>query len=259
MGPLPYKLDRSVAIQAAPETVFRYFTDPARWANWWGAGSTIDARPGGKVVIRYPGGVEVLGEVLEVTPPERIAFTYGYASGKPIGPGSSRVTIRLQPDEGGTRLHLLHELADEAVRNDHVQGWRYQLSLFGNVVADEVYAGATAVVDAWYEAWTIADEGARDAAFARITATTVTFRDRFSMLECRSDLVAHVGAAQRFMPGVMLRRNGAIRHCQGRVLADWVTTAGDGKELMTGTSFFAMGPDARIQSVTSFTNPIPGK
>src|SRR5215831_12390076 len=137
MPELPYNLERTVLIQATPETVFRYFTDSARWAKWWGEGSTIDAHASGKVHIRHPGGVETLGEVLEITPPERIVFTYGFASGKPIPPGSSRVTIRLQPDEGGTRLHLLHELADEAVRNDHVQGWRYQLSLFGNIVADE--------------------------------------------------------------------------------------------------------------------------
>src|SRR5580704_12221324 len=109
MSELPYHLDRTVAIEARPETVFRFFTDSARWAGWWGAGSTIDARPGGKVYIRHPGGVETLGEVLEVLPPERIAFTYGFASGKPIPPGGSRVTIRLGPAEAGTRLHLLHE------------------------------------------------------------------------------------------------------------------------------------------------------
>jgi uncharacterized protein YndB with AHSA1/START domain len=259
MEPLQHHLDRSVAIQAAPKTVFRYFTDSARWANWWGAGSTIDARPGGKVVICYPGGVQALGEVVEVTPPERIIFTYGYASGTPIAAGSSRVTIRLEPDESGTRLHLLHEFADEGVRDHHVQGWRYQLSLFGNVVADEVHAGAAKVVDAWYDAWAIADDRAREDAFGKIAAASVSFRDRFSMLDSRSDLVAHSGAAQRFMPGVTLRRNGGIRHCQGRVLADWVASANDGKELMAGTSLFVMGPEGHIQSVTSFTNPPAGK
>ena len=36
-----------VRIEADRETVFRYFTDSGRWAAWWGAGSTIDPRPGG--------------------------------------------------------------------------------------------------------------------------------------------------------------------------------------------------------------------
>src|ERR1700684_2298852 len=100
MGPLVHQLERSIVIQARPETVFRFFTDSERWAKWWGAGSAIDARPGGKVLICHPGGVETMGEVLEVKPPRRIVFTYGYTSGKPIPPGSSRVTISL--DESGT-------------------------------------------------------------------------------------------------------------------------------------------------------------
>src|SRR5947209_4890396 len=117
MPELPYQLERTVLIKAKPETVFQFFTDSARWASWWGAGSTIDARPGGKVYMRHPGGVETLGEVLEVVPPERIAFTYGYASGKPMPPGSSRVTIRLAPDQSGTLLYLLHEFAEAAPRD----------------------------------------------------------------------------------------------------------------------------------------------
>src|ERR1700734_881352 len=113
MPELPYDFHRTVLIKARPETVFRFFTDSARWAGWWGAGSTIDATPGGKMYIRHPNGVETLGEVLEVTPPERIVFTYGFATGKPIPPGGSQVTIRLDADEGGTRLHLVHEFAEE--------------------------------------------------------------------------------------------------------------------------------------------------
>ena len=98
---LPYTLDRTVVIQATPDTVFGFLTDTPRWAAWWGAGSEIDARPGGQMKICYPGGTEAVGEVIEVTPPERIVFTYGYASGKMIPPGGSRVTIQLEWDPEG--------------------------------------------------------------------------------------------------------------------------------------------------------------
>ena len=47
LPPLPHSLDRTVTIQAPPETVFRFFQDSARWARWWGAGSTIDPKVGG--------------------------------------------------------------------------------------------------------------------------------------------------------------------------------------------------------------------
>jgi uncharacterized protein YndB with AHSA1/START domain len=240
MPDLPYTLDRTVLIRATPETVFRFFTDSARWATWWGAGSTIDATPGGKVYIRHPGGVEVHGEILEAANPERIAFTYGPAS---------RVTIALQPDPAGTRLHLHHEFADAVQRDLHIQGWRFQLSLFGNVTANEAYADAQATVDAWYKAWVITDEAERNAILARIVTPEIRFSDRYSLLAGVADLTAHIAAAQRFMPGVVLTRQGNIRHCQGTVLSDW--TAGP----MTGTSVFVFSPDGRIDSATGINNP----
>jgi uncharacterized protein YndB with AHSA1/START domain len=72
---LPHRLDRSVVIEADPETVFMFFTDSQRWASWWGTGSTIEPRVGGRVFIRHPGGVEVSGEVTDMQLPRRIAFT----------------------------------------------------------------------------------------------------------------------------------------------------------------------------------------
>ena len=251
---LPHRLDRTVTIQAAPETVFRFFQESPRWARWWGAGSTIDPRPGGKVYIRHPNGIETVGEVLEVHPPERIVFTYGYATGNPIPPGGSRVTIRLAPDPAGTRLDLTHEFDDPAVRDQHVQGWRFQLSVFGNAVADENFAGAAAIVDAWYEAWANTDALSRDDAFARIAAPSIVFRDRYSMLAGMPDLLAHVAAAQRFMPGIRLERDGEIRHCQGAVLANWVARGPDGQPRMSGTSVFQLAPDCRFTAVTSFAS-----
>lgn len=258
MPELPYRLDRTVVIHAKPEAVFRFFTDSARWASWWGAGLTIDAQPGGRVYIRHANGVESLGEVLEVRDGERIVFTYGFASGKPIPPGSSRVTIRLEPEERGTRLHLLHEFAEAGPCQEHVQGWRFQLSLFANVVANEVYADAAGAVDAWFGAWGDADEGKRGETLARIAAPQIQFQDRFSLLDGVADLSAHIGAAQRFMPGIGLRRKGDVRQCQGTVLADWIAAGADGKERMSGTSVFVFRPDGRIGSVTGVTNPLPG-
>jgi uncharacterized protein YndB with AHSA1/START domain len=255
MPELSHHLNRTVVIRAKPETVFRFFTDSARWASWWGAGSTIDAQPGGKVYIRHPNGIETVGEVLDLHAPDRISFTYGFASGTPIAPGASRVTIRLEADPGGTRLHLLHEFAEAGPRDEHVQGWRFQLSLFANIVANEVYGDAASVVDAWFAAWVITDGEARKETLAGIVTPEIQFRDRFSLLDGLADLTAHIGAAQRFMPGIGLRRKGDVRQCQSTVLADWIAVGDDGKERMSGTSVFAFGPEGRISSVTGFTNP----
>jgi uncharacterized protein YndB with AHSA1/START domain len=255
MPEMPHHLDRTVVIRAKPDTVFQFFTDSERWAKWWGTGSTIEAKPGGKVFIRHPNGIEVLGEVLEVRHRERIVFTYGYGSGKPIPPGSSRVTIQLEPDESGTILRLRHEFAEAGPRDQHVQGWRFQLSLFSNAVADEAYANAADTVDAWFGAWANTEDGSRAEAFAKIAAAGVSFRDRFSVLDGLEELTTHAGAAQRFMPGVGLKRKGPVRQCQGSVLADWIATGSDGKERMSGSSVFVLKPDGKIDAVTSFTNP----
>jgi uncharacterized protein YndB with AHSA1/START domain len=255
MDELPYSLDRTVVIRAAPETVFRFFTDSARWATWWGAGSTIDAQPGGKVYIRHANGIESAGQVLDVRPPLQIVFSYGFVGGKPIPEGSSRVTIRLEPDPDGTRLYLTHKLVDLAVRDQHVQGWRFQLSLFSNAVANEVYADAAAAVDAWFQTWAVQDDTLRGAGFGRIAADCIRFSDRFSALEGLADLAAHAGAAQKFMPGIGLTRKGPIRQCQGSVLADWIAAGSDGQVRMSGTSLFVFQPDGHMREVTSFSNP----
>ena len=248
---LPHQLERHLTIRAPRATVFRYFTDSERWAKWWGAGSTIDARPGGKVYIRYPGDVEVTGEVLELKPPEQIVFTYGYVSGTPVAPGASRVTIRLTASGPDTLLELTHEFAEAAARDPHIQGWRYQLSLFANVVADEVFADAEQAVNAWFTAWAEPNDSERAAIFKEIITPELQFRDRYSAIESIDDLVQHTGAAQRFMPGVRLERRGTIRHCQGMVLADWAMLQ-DGTERGRGTSVFVFAPSRMIESVTGF-------
>jgi uncharacterized protein YndB with AHSA1/START domain len=249
----PHLLERTVTIHADPPMVFRYFTDTERWSRWWGSGSIIDARPGGRVLICYPNGPKASGEVLEVLAPERIAFTYGYDSGVPIAPGRSRVTIRLEAIATGTRLHLVHEFFESDVRDQHIAGWRFQLSVFSNVVADEVFADVSNVVDAWFQAWEIPDDDERLSALDKIAAADVRFSDRFSALESLAEVSAHAGAAQRFMPGVRLQRDGQIRHCQGSVLADW-NAVGSGSAGASGTNLFTLDQTCRIVAVVGFSN-----
>lgn len=252
MSKLPYRLDRSVVIQAPPKNVFRFLTDTGRWAKWWGAGSTIDARPGGTLLIRFPDGTEATGEVIEVKPPERMIFTYGFVKGEPIAPGGSRVTIHLEPHGLGTQLQLTHEFADQPERDHFVQGWRYQLALFSNVVTDELHAGAAALVDTWFDAWADPDEQTREHALRGVAEGDLRFQDRFSSTNGLDDLLPHITAARIHMPGLRMRRVGDVRHCQGTALVDWVAAGPDGQERARGTNVFVLGVSGRIQSVTGF-------
>jgi len=254
MPELNHTLERTLVIEAPRATVFRFFTDGDRWAAWWGAGSAIDARPGGRVLIRYPNGVQVLGEVLEIAEPERIVFTYGYESGKPIPAGGSRVTIRLEEVENGTRLHLAHAFAEADVRDQHVQGWRFQLSLFANLVADEINAGAVELADAWFAAWAIGDAEERQRSLRAIAGAEIRYRDRYARIDGLDELNDHITASLRFMPGVRMERKGAVRHCQHTLLADWVVRGPDGTERMSGLNVFALDARGRIAAVTGFWN-----
>lgn len=247
---LPYTLTRIVMIQARPATVFGYFQDSARWAAWWGAGSTIDSRPGGQVRICLPGGVEVAGEVVEIAPPDRLVFTYGFVSGTPIGVGESVVTIRLEPTSGGTRLSLTHAFAHGPVRDEHEQGWRFHLSLFGNLVANDLHRDAAALADAWFAAWAEPDGTTRRDALAAIASAHLQFGDRYSLLDGIDDVSMHAGAAQKFMPGMRLERTGQARQCLGTALVDWVVNGADGTPRATGTNVFQFDADGRIERVT---------
>jgi uncharacterized protein YndB with AHSA1/START domain len=251
MTGLDHVLDRSVTIAARRDTVFRYFTDSERFAAWWGAGSRIDPRPGGTVRILFPNGVAVGGEVLEVAPPERVVFTYGFESGRPIAVGASRVTVTLEEAARGTVVRVRHELPTAEARDEHVQGWRYQLALFANVVAKEAHAGVGALADRFFSAWGEADAARRRALLGEVAAPTLGFRDPYSCTEGLDDLVAHIAASQRFMPGVVLERQGDPRQCQGTALVDWVAKAQDGHPRARGTNVFELDPDGRVARVTA--------
>ena len=193
--------------------------------------------------------------MLEIDPPRSVVWTLGVAGGEPKAMVPSRVRITLEDDPGGTRLHLRHEFAEVTDRDHHVQGWRYQLALFANVVADGLHGEASAMVDAWFAAWSEPDPGRRAGLLDGSVAPGVRFRDRFSLVEGRDDLDPHLAAVHVFMPGSRLVRAGDIRHCQSTVLADWIAHRSDGGELGRGTNVFQFDADGRIEDVVGIWAP----
>ena len=252
---LPYALDRTVLIRARRATVFSFFTDSARFASWWGPGSTIDSRPGGKVRICHPDNTVASGTVVEVEAGRRIVFTYGYeGAGALIPPGGSRLTITLHDDPHGTAVELRHELADANARDQHVQGWRYQMSVLANAASALEHAGAERAVNAWSAAWNETDASKRAALIAACCTPDVTFRDPWSALAGQDDLVPHIAGAQRFMPGVELLWRGPVRHCQGTLLVDWAMQQG-GATIAQGSHVFELTPDGRICAAVGVSAP----
>ena len=117
-------LEVSVFIAARPETVFPYFTDPGRYVQWMGTIATFDPVPGGGYRVLIRDGVEAAGEFVEVDPPNRLVFTWGWTKDDAVPPGSTRVVVTLRAEDGGTRVVLRHYgLPDDAQREHHRKGW----------------------------------------------------------------------------------------------------------------------------------------
>lgn len=129
-GPEGDTVEHEIWINARPETVWRYWTDPARICDWWGASAELDPRPGGTCLVRLSGDAVMRGEFVELIPYRRIVFTLGWepADGAPpVPPGSSTVTITLAAGNGGTILTLRHTKLPSAARDMHRSGWSHYL------------------------------------------------------------------------------------------------------------------------------------
>jgi len=253
MSELAFTIDRTVLIRAGRELVFRYFTDSGRFAAWWGAGSEIDARPGGRYAIRHPNGVVASGEVREVVADRRIVLTYGYeGDNPPIPPDGSLLTIELEDASEGTRVQLRHELATAESREAHVQGWRYHLAVFANVVSAEAHRNVAERVDALLEAWSERDPDRRRRLLEENASPDLSFRDPFSCTVGLDDLHVHLAAAQAHMPGLRLVRDGEVQQCQGTAVARWTVRDAEGNVKRRGLNVVELAPDGRLERVVGF-------
>lgn len=129
-------VEQTLRINARPETVWRYWTDPQRMCDWWGA-AELDPRPGGTCRVEMGGGAVMVGEYLELVPHERVVFSLGWepTDGAPaIAPRSTRVEVTLTADAGDTILTLRHTGLPTALADMHDSGWAYHLPLLAAAV-----------------------------------------------------------------------------------------------------------------------------
>jgi len=125
------ELERRIA--APPDIVFAYFTDAERYRLWQGVDADLDARPGGLFRVRMTGKSRHIatGEYVEVDPPTRVVFTWGWEPDESllddqiaVPPGTSTVEVTLVPDGQGTLLRLRHSgLPTDGACRFHDWGW----------------------------------------------------------------------------------------------------------------------------------------
>jgi uncharacterized protein YndB with AHSA1/START domain len=133
-GSSPAASEREVVISrifdAPRELVFKAWTDPAMLIRWFGPRdftATIirhDLRSGGAYDFHMRGpnyDDHWTGTYREVSPPERLAFTW------PAGPNSV-VTVTFEDVAGKTKLTLRHGVFDTVdARDRHEHGWNSTL------------------------------------------------------------------------------------------------------------------------------------
>jgi uncharacterized protein YndB with AHSA1/START domain len=125
-------LEREVAIAASPETVWEFLVDPDKATRWMGQECSFDARPGGIYRCAVIPGHTARGEFIELDPPRRVVFTWGWEPGEdgpnPVPPGSSTIEIELVPDGEGTLLRFTHrDLPTAEAAESHGHGWDHYL------------------------------------------------------------------------------------------------------------------------------------
>src|SRR5215213_5755555 len=97
--------------------------------RWMGVAATLDASPGGDFRVAINASAVAAGRFVEVDPPRRLVFTWGWdAPDHPIPPGSSTVEVELTPDGTGTLLRLRHRDLPADALGDHGHGWQHFLA-----------------------------------------------------------------------------------------------------------------------------------
>jgi uncharacterized protein YndB with AHSA1/START domain len=126
---------KEVRVQASPETVWGFFTEPEKMTRWLCTAATVDPRPGGvnNMTHRSDDGVDhhLESRFVEVEPPHRLLFTWKFTTGTPEERAvKSTVEVTFEADGDGTLVRLVHRDVPEGLWDDHRGGWT---TLFGRL------------------------------------------------------------------------------------------------------------------------------
>ena len=123
-----------ISIAAPPPLVFEFFTDPDKMARWMGSRVQLEPRSGGAYAVDINEQARARGTYVEVVPPTRVVFTFGWTDDAATPPGSSTVEVTLTPDGDGTHVRLVHRgIKTPESREQHGHGWHHYLGRLGIV------------------------------------------------------------------------------------------------------------------------------
>jgi uncharacterized protein YndB with AHSA1/START domain len=130
-----FTVNAEVRIEAPPEAVFPFLTEPDKIVRWKGVDAIVEAAPGGVYRVNVTGEKHAVGEYLEIDPPRRVVFTWGWEGDEQLPPGSSTVTIELVPDGDGTVVRLTHSGLPQGADAAQLEGWHHFLPRLATVAS----------------------------------------------------------------------------------------------------------------------------
>jgi uncharacterized protein YndB with AHSA1/START domain len=123
-------VSHELTIAAPIEIVWEHLTTAEGLTRWVGPEAHAEPVPGGALRWVHPDGSTVVGRFVELVPPRRVVFTYGWEDGRMgVAPDSTTVEIDLAEREGATTLRLTHHGLPPATAADHERGWVYFLGV----------------------------------------------------------------------------------------------------------------------------------
>ena len=120
-------------IASTPEKVFEAITKPDLARRYWGHENVSDWTPGSDwqhVRASDERTVELVGKVVETSPPTRLVITWANASQAADPDAYSRVTFDIEPYDDMVRLTVSHDdlQAGSGMANGIQKGWPVVLS-----------------------------------------------------------------------------------------------------------------------------------
>ena len=120
--------ERTLAIDASPETVWEFLVDPEKLMRWKGINADLETQPGGIFRCEVIPGHIARGEYVEIDKPNKLVFTWGWDGSEDVPPGSSTIEIELSSDGDGTSLRFVHkDLPNAEAIASHAHGWDHYL------------------------------------------------------------------------------------------------------------------------------------
>jgi uncharacterized protein YndB with AHSA1/START domain len=116
----------TIDVRAPAERVFDHFVRPELLVRWMGDAARLESTDGGLFSVDI-NGVLIRGHFVRVERPRRLEVAWGELGNPAMPPGSTRLVVTFEDQDGGTRVTLHHSGLTPEEAGKHAVGWPHFL------------------------------------------------------------------------------------------------------------------------------------